>query len=153
MRTRYKYDSTRRWGCIGVCVLYALAIAASVWLAVALSACGRTTYVPVEVARTEYRDREVERLVTDTVVDRSFVLIKGDTVIDRRERRLVRREYVHDTVSIVQTDSVAVPYPVERKLSRWEAAKMDLGGVAIGALALLLFVAVARAGIWLRGKI
>ncbi len=40
--------------------------------------------------------------------------------------------------SVVKVDSVPVPYLVERKLSRWEQAKIDLGGVAILAFGISL---------------
>jgi len=36
--------------------------------------------------------------------------------------------------SFVKVDSVQVPYPVERKLTRWESMKMELGGWAFGGL-------------------
>ena len=34
----------------------------------------------------------------------------------------------------VKADSVPVPYPVERELTRWEKTKMDFGGAAIWGL-------------------
>lgn len=103
----------------------------------------KTRYVPVECVRTEYRDRDVERTVTDTVRDTRFVLVKGDTVIDWRDRWRTLREYVHDTCYVERRDSI--PYPVERELTRWERAKMDFGGMAIGAVAAVVCVAV----VWL----
>lgn len=103
----------------------------------------KTRYVPVESVRTEYRDRDVERTVTDTVRDTRFVLVKGDTVIDWRDRWRTLREYVHDTCYVERRDSV--PYPVERELTRWERVKMDFGGMAIGAVAAAVCVAV----VWL----
>ena len=41
--------------------------------------------------------------------------------------------------SIVLHDSIPVPYPVERKLGRWEQVKVDYGGVAIGVVAVMVF--------------
>ena len=38
----------------------------------------------------------------------------------------------------VKADSVPVPYPVERSLSCWEQTKMDLGGFALGGIAVAL---------------
>lgn len=108
-----------------------------------LCGCSHTTYVPVEEVRTEYRDRDVERVVADTVRESRVVWVRGDTVVDVRERWSTRLEYVHDTVSVIRRDSVPVPYAVERKLSRWEQAKMDLGGWAIGAV-----VVAAGAAVW-----
>ena len=58
-----------------------------------------------------------------------------------RERYVVQC----DTIYRSKTDSIAVPYPVERNLSRWEKTKQDIGGIAIGA-----FIAVVSAVvIWL----
>lgn len=186
MTPRYIHDATRRWGCIGVCLLYALAIAASVWLIVALSGCTRTTYLPVESVHTEYREADTtgiyERLrdyfestyrkdvTSDSVIDRSkeTVVLKenGDTarhdkerivyVSSRREKELEHKLSQSDSIidslrlqlASVKTDSIPVPYPVERKLSRWEQAKMDMGGFALGAIAIGLCVAV----VWLIRK-
>lgn len=41
-----------------------------------------------------------------------------------------------------KTDSVPVPYPVERKLSRWEQTKQVIGGMAIRALVAAALTAV-----------
>ncbi len=111
-----------------------------VLLILLLCSC-KTRYV--ESVRTEYRNRDVERTVTDTVRDTRFVLVKGDTVIDWRDRWRTLREYVHDTCYVERRDSV--PYPVERELTRWERAKMDFGGMAIGAGAVVVCFAV----VWL----
>lgn len=133
----------RRWGCIAVLALYALAIVASIWLAVALCGCTTTKYVPVETVRTEYRDREIEKLVSDTVRDTRLVWVKGDTIREIRNREHLRLVSVHDTCFIEHVDSIPVPYPVERQLSRWERTKMDFGGFAMGGVAIALCIAVA----------
>lgn len=138
----------RRYGCLGVLAFNAMAWAVLIWLLVSLCGCTTTKYVPVETVRTEYRDHDIERLVADTVHDTRFVFVKGDTVLDIRERWHTQREYVHDTVRVIQTDSIRVPYPVERRLSKWEQTKMDFGGIALGALAAALCIA----AIWLARK-
>lgn len=135
----------RRWGCVGVMALYAVAAAAFVWLAVALSGCTSTRYVPVETVRTEYKDRVREVHTTDSVTDTRFVFVKGDTVVDYRDRVKWRDRFVHDTCVVVKTDTVSVPYPVERELSWWQQTKMDFGGMALGAVAVVLCIAV----VWL----
>ncbi len=140
--------NARRWGCIAVVALYALAIAASVWLCVALVGCTSATYVPVETVRTEYRDRDVERLVTDTVRDTRVVWIKGDTVVDIREKERVNRAEIRDTCYIEHIDTIQVPYPVERRLTMWQQTKIDYGGEAIVTLAVILTAAI----VWLIKK-
>lgn len=102
---------------------------------------------------------------TDSVIDRSkeTVVLKenGDTarldkerivyVSSRREKELEHRVREQDSIinalrlrlATVKSDSIPVPYPVERKLSRWEQAKMDLGGFALSGIAVALCIAVA----------
>lgn len=108
-----------------------------------LTACTRSVYVPMESVRTEWRDREVERLVTDTVRDTQFVWVKGDTVVDIREKERIRRVEIRDTCFVERIDSIRVPYPVAKELTRWEQAKMDFGGMAMGGFAITLCIAVA----------
>lgn len=129
-----------------VAVLAAWAVV--IFVAVSLPGCKSTEYIPVESVRTEYRDREVERLVADTVHDTRLVWVKGDTVVDIRDRWHRSTEIIHDTCYVEHTDSVAVPYPVEKRLSRWQQAKMDFGGMAMGVLAAVLCIAV----VWLIKK-
>ena len=114
----------------------------------ALCSCTRTVYEPMEVVRTEYKDKVVERVTIDSVTDTRFVFIKGDTVIDYRDRVKWKEKLVHDSIYIERTDSIPVPYPVERKLSHWEQTKMDFGGMAIGAVAVVVCAAV----VWLVKK-
>ncbi len=110
--------------------------------------CTRTVYEPVETVRTE-KD-VVTRWLTDTVIqnDTRFIFVKGDTVIDWRDRWRERTKEVHDTLYIERTDSVPVPYPVERKLTKWEQTKLDFGGIAIGVIIAVVCIAV----IWLIRK-
>lgn len=126
-----------RFGCIGVIVLNLSVWAVLAWL---LCACSPTKYVPV--VKTEYRDRDVERTVTDTVHDTRIVWLKGDTVLDIRDRWRHSTEYVHDTCFMVRTDSIPAPYPVERELSRWERTKIDYGGFAIAGMGAAICFAV-----------
>lgn len=147
-------------GCLAA-VLVGLAFCAVVGL---LTGCTTTRYVPVESVRTEYRDRAraVHDTVLDTVLRHSFVIrqdsmavrMNGDTVyVDRwhtvmrvlvDKGRTLRSNAVHDTVKACRTDSVGVPYPVERTLTRWEKAKMNFGGVAMAAAAILLIVGIVN---------
>lgn len=107
-----------------------------------LAGCTRVQYVPVESVRTD--SVFVYRNVTSalTIKDSVYIDKTRDTV------RVVIYKYVGerysktDTVYINKTDSVAVPYPVERELGKWEQAKMDYGGKAIGLLAVAVFVTI-----------
>lgn len=48
----------------------------------------------------------------------------------------------------VKSDSIPVPYPVEKRLTRWEQTKMDFGGFALGAVGAVVCIAV----VWLIKK-
>lgn len=114
----------------------------SVWLC----SC-RTKYVPVESVKTEieYRDR----LQRDSihVHDSTFMYVKGDTVFRDRWHTEYKDRTLRDTTYIERTDSVQVPYPVERKLTKWQSVKQEIGGIAIGVIVALSFVIV-----WLMRK-
>lgn len=132
--------------CRYVCVVIGWVLIAV--LAVMCIGCKSVQYVPVETVRTD--TCYVNKIRTDSVYVRDSVVVErgGDTIKVTawrwRERYVVQR----DTIYQSKTDSVAVPYPVERKLSRWEKTKQDIGGIAIGA-----FIAVVSAVvIWLAVK-
>lgn len=111
---------------------------------ITLAACSTTRYVPVETTRIEYRDREVEKIVTDSVLSERVVFIKGDTIVDIRERERIKTVEIHDTTLIERTDTITKVVEVERALSMWEQAKMDFGGLAFGALALAIGLFIYR---------
>ncbi|ROT17536.1 hypothetical protein EEL52_14065, partial [Muribaculaceae bacterium Isolate-113 (HZI)] len=125
------------WG-----MLLALSVTALILMCLVATGCSRKVYVPLETVRTE-KD-VVTRWLTDTVIqnDTRFIFVKGDTVIDWRDRWRERIKEVHDTLYIERTDTVRVPVPVERKLKKWEQTKMDFGGAAIGATVVVLCIAV-----------
>lgn len=134
-----------------------------VWLAVIavavalLSGCKMVDYVPVETVKTVYQNH------TDTVVMKDTVLSKKETIIreadsalvaklglqlkdnekaililQRELERQVSKESEHKTDTVLKTDSIQVPYPVERKLSKWEKVCIDYGKVMMGATLLLV---------------
>lgn len=99
--------------CLGALMAVGALIATSF-----LCGCTKTNYVPAQSA--SYRADTV-RLVTerrDSVfrLDSVFVFQRGDTVVINRyrERWRDRREVVHDTTVAVRTDTIRVPYPVEK---------------------------------------
>ncbi|WP_289739360.1 hypothetical protein [Paramuribaculum intestinale] len=132
----------------GVCTALLAAVLMLLAVAVMLSGCSPTKYVPVETVRTEYRDREVEKIVADTVHDTRFVWVKGDTLVDIRETEHIRRVEIHDTCYIERTDTIRIPYPVEKHLTKWEQAKQDFGGFALGGVAIVICAVV----VWLVRK-
>lgn len=126
---------------------YAILLALCAALLCACGSCTRTVYTPVEstTVRTDTLYRAVVRV--DTILQRDSVTVmqRGDTVMVTRFRDRYRVKLHTDTVREVSVDSVrvAVPYPVERELTRWEQVKMDFGGMALGGLVIALCAAVA----------
>ena len=138
-----------------------------------LCGCRTTRYVPVESVRTEYKDRVVavhdtvkdSVLVSNDVYRHDSVLIKmqGDTVYIERWHTLMQRSSLqnraerskasHDTLYVTRTDSVRVPVPVERKLTKWEKTKMDFGTAAIVIAAIAIIAGIVVLEWWLRRKI
>lgn len=99
-------------------------------------------------------DREKETLILrengDTARhDRERIIYRSTN----REKELETKVKEQDSIindlrmqlASIKTDSIPVPYPVERKLSKWEQTKMDLGGIAMGGVAIALCFAV----VWL----
>ena len=84
--------------------------------------------------------RMIDRvLIRDSVYERHV----HDTVYKYKERETVRYLSLRDTLYIEKRDSVSVPYPVERQLTKWEAARMRLGDILLAVfIAGLLYVVV-----------
>ena len=102
--------------------------------------CRSIQYVPVETTRTEVQYKD--RLQRDSihVLDSVFMLVKGDTVFRDRYRTVYKDKLIRDTAYIHKTDSIQVPYPVEKKLTRWQAMKIELGGWAFGIIISLILI-------------
>ena len=99
----------------------------------------------VEVYR---HDSTATRQAGDTIY-----IERWHTSIERDNRSQVTdNQHTTSASTMMQaTDTVRVrvPYPVERRLTRWERVKQDAGGLALGALA-VVFVAAA---VWLIRRI
>lgn len=118
-----------------------------------LSACKETEYVPV------VEQHEVHHHHTDTVRQTDSILNEKTTVIrevdsatmaqygielrnaerawlvlqkdmERRIHELMQAK--NDTLII--RDTIQVPVPVERKLTKWEQVKLDIGGYMAGII-------------------
>lgn len=123
-----------------LCMLAALAIAC-LW-----SGCSTTKYIPVESKGIKTDTVYLSKLRVDSVFlhDSISVVSKGDTVEITRVRDRVKKIERVDTIFRTVRDSVEVqvPYPVERELTKWEQAKMDFGGLALGGLCVVCVFAV-----------
>lgn len=113
-------------------------------LSLLLAGCKSIQYVPVETVKTE--KEYIDRIHRDSihVHDSVFVLIKGDTVFRDKFRIVYKDRILRDTAYIHKTDSVQVPYPVEKPLSRWQNLKLQIGGFALSAIVVIIIIVVGK---------
>ena len=106
--------------------------------------CRSVKYVPVETVKTD--SVYVNKVQRDSIrlQDSIFVFVKGDTVRIEKYKYLYRDRVVVDTVYKVQCDTIRVPYPVEKPLTRWQKWKLDLGGFAMAAILAFLAFGIFR---------
>lgn len=68
------------------------------------------------------------------------------------QRQIDRYKASNDSLRATKTEYKEVPIPVEKKLTRWEKIKMDVGGWAIGAMSTFILAAVGYIMVWLLKK-
>lgn len=107
-----------------------------------LSSC-RTQYIPVETVKTEYRTRDSIRYDSIYHRDSMYVVAKGDTVYEYKYKYLYKYQYVNRTDTLIKTDSILIPYPVEKQLSKWQKFKLDFGGVAM-LIAIMIVIVILK---------
>ncbi len=109
----------------------------------------RTKYVTVPEYHKEYINRTDTFLRSDTVfrLDSVVIRMQGDTTVIEKIRWQNRfvNVYKVKTDTIMKSDSIRVPYPVEKKLSKWQQLRLDFGGWAMGGTV----VAIVFIIIWL----
>lgn len=114
------------------------------WVITLLTGCRSVSKVESGERRAERDTVMLTKWRTDSVVMRDSVVIVDDG--ERRVERVVqwrdRLRTVTDTTYINRTDSISVPYPVEKKLTKWERLKVDYGGYALVAVIILLTSAI-----------
>lgn len=112
------------------------------WVITLLTGCKTVETVRVPEVHTDTLIQT--RLRTDSVVMRDSVVIveRAEGRVERVVQWRERLRTVTDTTYICLTDSVPVPYPVEKQLGKWEQLKVDYGGYALVAVIILLTLAI-----------
>lgn len=142
------------------CVMWAVVICLCiVGVAGLLTGCKSKEYVPVEHVVTEHHWHTDSIRQTDSVFrDRETIVMQLDSgamasygiQLKSAERAwLVRSKELEKQIEQLRHmtakadtvhDSIPVPYPVEKQLTKWEKLKIDIGGLAIGLLIALMIV-------------
>lgn len=133
-------------------IIFAFMLAAAFIMLMMLQSC-RTKYVSVPEYHNVYINKHDTLTKHDSIYQKEFVdrYVKGDSVfltktqVDYRFRNIYKTLY-RDSIKV---DSIRVPYPVERKLNKWESLKMEVGGWAIGGLSAVVIALIAYIVTWL----
>lgn len=96
-----------------------------------ICSCQTVKYVPVETVKID--TTYINKLQRDSIymLDSVYVKEKGDTVLIEKYKYLYRDKLVRDTMYISKVDSIQVPYPVEKELTKWQQFRMYFGGWAM----------------------
>lgn len=111
-----------------------------------LVGCTTTRYVPVPSVSVD--SVYVDRWLRDSVYLHDSVFVnqysKGDTVfVDKVVTKYKYKDrWRYDTVAVVRTDSVRVPYPIGKDLGWWEKTRLYSFPVLVAMVAVLAFVIV-----------
>ena len=132
-------------GCFWSFVMFILAMG----IVLFMYSC-KTEYIPVETSHTEHHWHTDSIKEVDSVIhERHTIIMQLDSVamaqygiqlknaerawlvksweLERQIENLRRLTAIRDTTR----DTIQVPYPVEKKLSKWQQTKVDWGGWAM----------------------
>ena len=107
-----------------------------------LGSCRSVQYIPVESVR--YDSIIVSLYQRDSIYQHDSVYIreKADTVLIERWHTRWRDRVSHDTMYISKTDTIRIPVPVERKLTKAERTYITIGKWSVGAVAGLILAVI-----------
>ena len=132
----HRYDNNAPNNMKG-CIYSLFGILIAIILSLLLSSCKSIQYVPVEKVVTEYKTNTVHDSVYLEVLKHDSVVIEklGDTVVINKWHTQYKDRWreIIQTDTLIKVDSIQVPYPVEKKLTKWQETKMEAGGIAIVA--------------------
>jgi hypothetical protein len=150
-----KNDDLLYGGCGTQIMLYSIVLFI---IAVCFCGCKSVQYVPVEASHTEHHWHTDSIIQKDSVVKESMTTVMQlDSAqmakygiqlknaerawlvksweLERQIEQLQKMSAIRDTVR----DTIQVPYPVEKKLSKWQQTKVDWGGWAmLGVLVVII---------------
>lgn len=109
-----------------------------------LTGCKTIKYYPLETVRHDTVYIQSVKLDSILVKDSIHITEKGDTVTEFRLKYIYKYKDRADTLYLSRTDTVSVPYPVEKELTKWQSVKVDYGGWAMGIVFVFILIVVGR---------
>lgn len=103
-----------------------------------MMSCTTTQYVPVETVRTDSVRIVDVRRDSVYVMDSVIVKSKADTVYVTRWRTEYKEALRVDTFLVERIDTLNTIVEVEKKLSKWQQTKMDVGAGVLYAVPILI---------------
>ena len=101
------------------------------WLILSLCGCKQVEYVPykVETKDSIYLNKYIRDSIY--VTTEKETVVKNDTIYVTKTQYKYKERLLTDTMYVEKIDSIQVPYPVEKKLSKWQYTCVNYGGEAI----------------------
>ena len=132
---------TKRNGCVGV-LLWMLINLLAGFVLIGLGACRSVRYIPIESVRHDSVVTILHHRDSIYQHDSVYIKEKADTLLIERWHTRWRDRVSHDTLYMSKTDTIRVPVPVERKLSKSERTYITIGKWSVGAVAGLVLAAI-----------
>lgn len=132
---------TKRNGCVGV-LLWMLIILLAGFVLIGLGACRSVRYIPVESVRHDSVVTILHHRDSIYQHDSVYIKEKADTVLIERWHTRWRDRVSHDTLYMSKTDTIMIPVPVERKLTKAERTYITIGKWSVGAVTGLVLAAI-----------
>lgn len=109
-----------------------------------LTGCKTIKYYPLETVRHDTVYIQSVKLDSILVKDSIHITEKSDTVTEFRLKYIYKYKDRTDTLYLSRVDTVSVPYPVEKELTKWQSVKVDYGGWAIALVFVFILIVVGR---------
>lgn len=121
--------------------------------------CKSIQYVPVETIKTVYQNHTDTLLRTDTIqTEKETIIREADSatlttlglqlkanerailILKRELKRQVSKESEHKSDTVIERDTIQVPVPVEKQLTKWQQFKLDFADIALVICVLIIVV-------------
>lgn len=106
------------------------------------SGCRTIEYRTLETVRSDTVYIQSAKVDSVMVRDSIYIVERGDTVLEHRYQYIYKYRDRVDTLYMSKSDTISVPYPVEKQLTKWQQTKVDYGGWAIGVVFVFILIVV-----------